>query len=85
MTVRKPAFWPTALAVAVLSGTFWAGATLPTQPVANAGVRETTPKQHFLSGGERALPILSEMSATLKQIDTRLAKIEKTIENAARK
>ena len=85
MTVRRPSLWQAAVAIAVLSGTFWAGATLPAPSHARAGIRETPPKQHFLSGSERALPILTEMSATLKQIDARLAKIEKTIETAAKK
>lgn len=68
-----------ALAGLLLCGAFWAGSLHRPQAVAAPGVRETTPPGHFLAGSERALPLLEEISATLKQIDTRLAAIEKSV------
>ncbi len=62
---------------------FCAGTSLRPPPAARAGVREGTPTPHFLAGGERALPVLEEISKTLKQIDTRLSRIEKIAADAA--
>ena len=64
---------------AFLLGTFWAGTWLNRPASLRADVRETPPKEAFLAGGERAVPILQEISATLKRIDARLAKIEKAV------
>ena len=37
----------------------------------------TTPQpQHMLSGGQMSLPILQDISATLKEIDGRLSRME---------
>jgi hypothetical protein len=85
MALRKRRFLRVIMAAAVLLGVFWVGANLQPRRFARGGVRETTPKQHFLAGSERSLPILTEISATLKQIDARLARIEKTIDDAAEK
>ena len=38
---------------------------------------------HFLSGSERSLPVLQEISATMKRIDERLARIENLALEAA--
>lgn len=56
---------------------FWLGTCVHSQTAARAEVRRSPTPQAFLSGGERSLPILREISATLKQMDARLAKIEK--------
>lgn len=63
----------------LLCGVFWAGTALGPQGVTAAGPRDAVPPGHFLDGSERALPILEEISATLKQIDARLAAIEKSV------
>ncbi len=45
-----------------------------------AGQREASnqsPPGHFLAGGERSVPVLEEISATLKRIDERLERLEK--------
>ena len=52
------------------------------QPAVRAGVREITPRESFLAGDQRSLPILQDISATLRQIDARLAKIEKAVATA---
>lgn len=67
----------------LLVGSFWAGTCFQPQPASSAEVRKGTPRTHFLSGGERAVPILLEISDTLKRIDSRLARIEETIATAA--
>ena len=38
---------------------------------------------HFLAGSERSLPVLEEISATMKRIDERLARLEKIAMQAA--
>ena len=38
---------------------------------------EQYPPGHFLAGGERSLPVLEEISATLKRMDERLERLEK--------
>ena len=83
MSKTKLTLGRTACLALLLMGAFWAGAVLRPQPAARASVREVTPKRHFLAGGERAVPVLQEISATLKQIDLRLSRIEKAIVAAA--
>ena len=39
-------------------------------------VRTPTLPQHFKSGDQLSLPLLQEISATLRQIDARLARLE---------
>ena len=41
------------------------------------------PAGHFMAGGERAVPVLEEISATLKRVDERLARLEKIAMQAA--
>jgi len=68
----------------LLGAVFCLGASLRPHPVATAGGRDAKPKQeHFLAGSERSLPVLREISDTLKQIDARLARIEKLAAEAA--
>ncbi len=66
------------LAMAILVA-FGVGTSLQPRAAVRAGVREAAPQQHFLAGGERAVPVLMEISETLKRIDTRLARIENTV------
>ena len=44
-----------------------------------AEVTKKEPRVAFLSGSERSEQILREISATLKSIDTRLARLEKVV------
>ena len=67
----------------LLLGGFCAGTALQPETPARAWDREEPTRQAFLAGSERALPILQEMSETLKQIDGRLEKIEKAVAQAA--
>ena len=50
---------------------------------ADRGKRQGTAPQHFKSGSERSLVILAEIRDTLKEIDTRLQRIEKVVLAAA--
>lgn len=65
-----------------LAGSFLAGTCFQAQPASSSEVRKGTPRAHFLSGGERSVPILLEISDTLKRIDSRLARIEEAIATA---
>jgi hypothetical protein len=48
-----------------------------TMPSIAWGQIVTTPQpQHMLSGGQMSLPILQDISATLKEIDGRLSRME---------
>jgi hypothetical protein len=48
-----------------------------TMPTIAWGQIVTTPQpQHMLSGGQMSLPILQDISATLKEIDGRLVRME---------
>ena len=84
MTRTQPAVGRIGL-VALLTLTFWAGMSLGPPQMAEGENRVATPRQAFLAGDERSLPILEEISATLRQIDGRLARLEKIAAEAARK
>lgn len=64
-------------------GAFCLGTAFGPSPAVRAGVRQTTSTEHFLAGGERSVPVLEEIAKTLRQIDTRLARIEKVAAAAA--
>ena len=66
----------------LLLGGFCAGAAFHPETPAKAGVRKTPPREAFLAGSERALPVLHNISETLKQIDARLMRIEKAVDQA---
>jgi hypothetical protein len=59
------------------------GAMYGRPPVVKSSVSEDIPAGHFLSGSERSLPVLHEISATLKRIDERLVNLEKIAIEAA--
>jgi hypothetical protein len=67
----------------IVLGAYLAGSLLRPPRAANADVRHSPPRQAFLAGGERAVPILQDIAATLKRIDDRLARLEKTVAAAA--
>ncbi len=71
------------IAVALLvGGVFWTSLAMRPKGVATAGVRQTPAPEHFLAGSERSVPILQEISQTLKQIDARLARVERLLVEA---
>ena len=74
-----------AFAAAVFAlGAMWGNGTLRIVPAARADVEELTPREHFLAGGERSEIVLKEIVGILrqdivvplKQMETRLARIE---------
>ena len=93
MTERRSLWRRLACLTLLALAAYGVGVVSRPQPAAEAGVREVTPKGHFLAGDQRSLPVLQETSATLKEtsatlkeisatlrrIDDRLAKIEKTL------
>lgn len=64
------------LLVGALCGRPPAGQSIRTSP-GEKQVADQVPPGHFLAGGERSVPILEEISATLKRMDERLARLEK--------
>lgn len=70
---------------AILLAAFWAGAFLRPETASMADVRKSPPRQHFQAGSERSIPLLEEISETLKRMDARLAKIEEIVAEAAKK
>ncbi len=69
---------------AFIAGVLWGNGTLRITPVAWADVEKLTPETHFLAGGERSEIVLREIAGILrqdivvplKQIETRVARIE---------
>jgi hypothetical protein len=63
-------------AVALVAAGMFLGANV-TMPTIAWGQIITTPQpQHMLSGGQQSVPILQDISATLKEIDGRLSRME---------
>ena len=85
MSSNKPKSGRIGILVLLMLLAFWTGTYFRAEPKASAGVRSAAAPGHFLSGSERSLPILTEISTTLKQIDARLAKIEKVALASAKK
>jgi len=57
-----------------------------TRPSTAWGQIVTTPQpQHMLSGGQLSVPILQDISATLRQIDGRLSHLEDVAKQMANK
>ena len=79
----KPKFARLGWLAMLLTLAFWTGTCFPPQPASTAEVRKSPPRQAFLSGSERSVPILMEISETLKQMDARLSRIEKIVATAA--
>jgi len=79
MAKAKPGFGQIVCVAILLLGAFCMGVSFRPQPVARAGVRDAIPPGHFLSGSERSVPLLKEISGTLRKIDARLSKIENMV------
>ncbi|NLS93716.1 MAG: hypothetical protein GXX96_16270 [Planctomycetaceae bacterium] len=52
-------------------------------PAGQVPQAEEYPAGHFLAGGERSVPVLEKISATLDRIDERLARLERIALEAA--
>ena len=59
----------------VSAGVIGGAATAPSRQ-AQAEIRTTPPPQAFQSGGQLSVPVLKEIAATLRQIESRLARLE---------
>jgi hypothetical protein len=71
--------WHRALMVlAIVAAGVVAGANLSSTNVAHGEVTGTTEPPAFQSGGQLSVPLLREISATLRQMDARLARLELT-------
>ncbi len=69
----------------LLVAAFWLGSSVRREPtVSAADTRRNPPREAFLAGSERSIPILQEISVTLKRIDTRLARLEKLAQGQPR-
>ncbi len=55
------------------------------RPSIGADVRQSEPREAFKSGGARSEAVLREISATLKKIDSRLERIERSAAKLAEK
>lgn len=74
--------------VVLLGAAFWAGASFQPQPAVTAESRRSAKDEkpvRFLSGSERSLPILQEMSETLKRMEACLLRIEKLEASSAKR
>lgn len=85
MTRHFPSILRQGLPTALLLGAFSIG-TLCARPPAGQSARtpagqptatEALPPGHFMAGSERAVPLLNEISESLKRIDERLERLEK--------
>ena len=83
-TVRARLATLVLLSGAFAGGALWGSGSLSLMPAARADVEKLTPENHFLAGGERAEIVLKEIVGILrqdivvplKQMETRLARIE---------
>ena len=64
------------MVIALVGAGVIAGANLSTTTQAVAEVRGTPEPPAFQSGGQQSVPILREISGTLRQIDMRLSRLE---------
>jgi hypothetical protein len=65
-----------AIGIALVTGGVLAGGVLPAVKMAHGEIRTTAPPQAFQSGGQLSVPVLKEIATTLRQIDSRLARLE---------
>jgi hypothetical protein len=65
-----------AIGVALLVAGVLAGGAVPSAKLAHGEIRPTAPPQSFQTGGQLSVPVLKEIAATLRQIDSRLARLE---------
>jgi hypothetical protein len=71
VTLHKFVF---SISLIVLGMAVWA--VIPPRNEAQGEVRATPQPQSFQTGGQLSVPVLREIAATLRQIDSRLARLE---------
>jgi Skp family chaperone for outer membrane proteins len=64
------------LAMTLLVSGVVAGAAISISNEAHGEIRATPTPQSFQTGGQLSVPILKEIAATLRQIDSRLSRLE---------
>lgn len=65
-----------AIGIALVAGGVLAGGALSSVKEAHGEIRTTAPPQSFQTGGQLSVPVLKEIATTLRQIDSRLARLE---------
>jgi hypothetical protein len=65
-----------AIGAALVAAGVLAGGAVPPARLAHGEVRTTAPPQPFQSGSQLSVPLLREIASTLRQIDSRLARLE---------
>jgi hypothetical protein len=65
-----------AIGIALLVAGVFAGGAVPSAKLAHGEIRQTPPPPSFQTGGQLSVPVLKEIAATLRQIDSRLARLE---------
>jgi hypothetical protein len=63
-------------AAALLGAGMFLGANVTMPTIAWGQIVQTPHQQHMLSGSQMSVPILQDISATLKEIDGRLVRME---------
>lgn len=63
-------------ALALVGAGMFIGSNVTVPSIAWGQIVTTPQPQHMLSGGQLSLPILQDISATLKEIDGRLSRME---------
>ncbi|MBC8876541.1 MAG: hypothetical protein H8E44_44500 [Planctomycetes bacterium] len=64
----------------VLAAAFWLGSSFREPAAIGADSHKNPSPPMFLAGSERTIPILQDIAATLKRIDTRLDRLEKWVQ-----
>jgi hypothetical protein len=82
MADRKLKIGTASWMVVALLGAFWWGSTFRPRTGATAEIQQVESPERFLAGDERSIPILKEIAATVKQIDARLERLEKSLEKS---
>jgi hypothetical protein len=63
-------------AAALVGAGMFLGANVTMPTIAWGQIKSTPQQQHMLSGGQMSVPILQDISATLREIDGRLSRME---------
>lgn len=72
-------------AAALIGAGVFLGANVTKPSESQAQIITTPQPQHMLSGGQLSVPILQDISATLRQIDGRLSHLEDVAKQIANK
>lgn len=72
-------------ALTLVGGGMFIGSNISVPTIAWGQIVTTPQQQHLLSGGQLSLPILQDISATLKEIDGRLSRMEAVAKQLANK